>query len=309
MPVDLVRQPDNKFDENAVQVCIKEFMEEYRFIGYIPRGLAARLAPILARGSSYDCEIFRVSKLKWRAAISIKLTTYPVSTIKLKGYISQIPAKRRTLTDNQSPTGKIFRRHTDLIKWSRNFDGISGIYIIWNEDYQVYIGQSSDIGNRWRQHFYHLINRTHHNGSLQHDWTHCGDKYFRFDLLEELPFEELDDMEAYYVTKFNSYVAGYNETPDGRTKCPQPIARPPEIRPDIPGMNIPIHPSIPISPILQVTTPSPVGKTQRGEQRNTVGQRTTKPVIYANRSIRSAINDIFNRSIDDLRKNLKNNLE
>lgn len=44
-PLELVREPTNKYDANAVMVCFGK-----RQIGYLPRGLAAEVAPLMDKG-------------------------------------------------------------------------------------------------------------------------------------------------------------------------------------------------------------------------------------------------------------------
>ena len=46
----LVREPKNKYDQNAVLVVWSN-----RALGYIPRGLAAKIAPVLDAGKSVIC--------------------------------------------------------------------------------------------------------------------------------------------------------------------------------------------------------------------------------------------------------------
>ena len=49
-PIILTREPDNRFDANAIRVERKDSAQ----IGYIPRHLAYRIAPVMDR---YDCSI------------------------------------------------------------------------------------------------------------------------------------------------------------------------------------------------------------------------------------------------------------
>lgn len=50
VPVELRREPDNQFDENAVLICCGGDP-----IGHVPAGLAVRLSPMLADGQQFSC--------------------------------------------------------------------------------------------------------------------------------------------------------------------------------------------------------------------------------------------------------------
>lgn len=48
----LKRDPENQFDPNAIQVWAGD-----TWIGFIERGLAEELAPLMDAGTEYDCEV------------------------------------------------------------------------------------------------------------------------------------------------------------------------------------------------------------------------------------------------------------
>ena len=48
-PIKLVREPANKFDPNAVQVWIEPPGARLYMLGYVPRDIVSRLAPLLDR--------------------------------------------------------------------------------------------------------------------------------------------------------------------------------------------------------------------------------------------------------------------
>lgn len=57
----------------------------------------------------------------------------------------------------------------------------SGVYIILNTaSMRVYVGQSRNIRQRWRQHRNALRRGMHSNKSLQADWSSSGEECFRF---------------------------------------------------------------------------------------------------------------------------------
>lgn len=55
VPVRLVRNPDNKFDSNAVEVRWGSEM-----LGHLSRDVAARVAPLLDNGADYDASVYQV---------------------------------------------------------------------------------------------------------------------------------------------------------------------------------------------------------------------------------------------------------
>lgn len=57
VPVLLVRNPDNEYDENAVEVHVPAMGRGSSMIGHVPRDLAARLAPSLDRGDVWSARI------------------------------------------------------------------------------------------------------------------------------------------------------------------------------------------------------------------------------------------------------------
>lgn len=67
----------------------------------------------------------------------------------------------------------------------------SGIYEIRNTvNGQRYIGQSSDIEKRWKQHLYRLNNKTSTNKKLQNAWDKYGRYAFSFSVIGEcLPYK------------------------------------------------------------------------------------------------------------------------
>lgn len=89
-----------------------------------------------------------------------------------------------------------------------------GIYKITNKiNGHSYIGQSVDIERRWRQH----INFPKENSKypLYQAFVKYGIENFSFEILELCQKEKLDNREIYFITKFNTYCNGYNQTCGG----------------------------------------------------------------------------------------------
>lgn len=90
---------------------------------------------------------------------------------------------------------------------------ISGIYCIENAvNNKKYIGQSTNIADRWRRHISELNMGLHHNDYLQKSWIKYGQEMFLFYILEECGETQLNDKERYYIEKYNTLDRdkGYN---------------------------------------------------------------------------------------------------
>lgn len=101
---------------------------------------------------------------------------------------------------------------------------ICGIYCIENIiNNKKYIGKSIDIDRRFYLHKRDL-NKFHKHSSehFQNAWTKYGEENFKFYILEECLFEELNDREIYYIWFYNSVdknfgyniLSGGNEPPN-----------------------------------------------------------------------------------------------
>lgn len=58
--VALVRNPENEYDENAIEVHVPTLGRKASMIGHVPRDLAARLAPSIDRGDVWAARIAAV---------------------------------------------------------------------------------------------------------------------------------------------------------------------------------------------------------------------------------------------------------
>lgn len=90
---------------------------------------------------------------------------------------------------------------------------MTGIYIIRNLiDGKVYIGQSTNIEKRLRDHKSYLRRGQHHNILLQRSFCKYGEGAFSFDVLSECVAEELDLYEKTWIAFYRSTSkdGGYN---------------------------------------------------------------------------------------------------
>ncbi|WP_346905973.1 GIY-YIG nuclease family protein [Clostridium sp.] len=93
-----------------------------------------------------------------------------------------------------------------------------GIYSITNlVTGDKYIGQTRvSFENRWNQHKRDLGLNSHHSEHLQRAWNKYGEEGFEFKAIhicDELDI--LDDLEIYYIKKYDSFNNGYNLTTGG----------------------------------------------------------------------------------------------
>lgn len=77
---------------------------------------------------------------------------------------------------------------------------IPAIYIIVNlKTNKVYIGQTSDIHRRQKDHIKSLTKGNHRNRYLQRAWNKYGEKAFKFKVLEYCSIEKLDEREQHFL--------------------------------------------------------------------------------------------------------------
>lgn len=201
----LKREPNNPYDKNAIAVILNG-----SHIGYIPKKeAAARLTPILDAGREYLAEVSQISPRKKQDIFRIQLSTYTKPAQK-----SNPRRSSRQLTRQKKPAFYSQDHYAAI----QNAKSLCGIYRIRCKNSKTYVGQSTNIGVRWQAHIHALSKGFHSNAALVDDWAKLGPKQFRFEILEECPAEQLDDLEIYYIQKENSFYAGYNATIDGQSR-------------------------------------------------------------------------------------------
>ena len=96
---------------------------------------------------------------------------------------------------------------------------ICGIYVIKNTVNDLcYVGQSIDILTRWIAHKNAAKNKkdSSHYVKIHQAMNNIGIDNFYLEILEECPYEKLDDREIYWIKKLDSYNNGYNMTTGGQ---------------------------------------------------------------------------------------------
>ena len=89
----------------------------------------------------------------------------------------------------------------------------SGIYKITSlKTGEIYIGKSTDIKNRWQQHCKTVFNCGTIASSLLHTkMKQHGIENFTFELVEQVPKDQLSEREAFYIDFYQSKKVGLNE--------------------------------------------------------------------------------------------------
>ena len=95
-----------------------------------------------------------------------------------------------------------------------------GIYkIVNNTNGKIYVGQSIDIERRIKSHRCVLNHNRHINKHLQSAWNIDTESSFVFSVVEECPKKQLDEREAFWISKWNTCDSryGYNFRPGGNS--------------------------------------------------------------------------------------------
>ncbi len=83
------------------------------------------------------------------------------------------------------------------------------IYVIQNEtNYKIYVGQSKAPNKRWVRHKYDAMIRNH-KLPLYNSIRKYGVDNFNFYIIEELPDNEIDSSEEFWIQYFRSWDANY----------------------------------------------------------------------------------------------------
>lgn len=106
----------------------------------------------------------------------------------------------------------------DLIKYA---NGRVGIYKITNiSNGKVYVGSSSNIGQRWYSHIGMLKKGSHHSRYLQQDWDEINNPdAFQYEIIEECDEKNLLEIEQKYIDKLDSCKKGYNSVKSYSSKA------------------------------------------------------------------------------------------
>ena len=98
----------------------------------------------------------------------------------------------------------------------KNKEVISGVYGLYfeNNNNKYYIGKSYDILKRYSQHCKNLRCNVHHSKTLQNAYNKYG-TYPTLYILYKGYGDILSELEIYYISEFDSFRNGYNQTGGG----------------------------------------------------------------------------------------------
>ena len=99
------------------------------------------------------------------------------------------------------------------------YNYIGYIYIITNDiNGKSYIGKTNDLVRRWKEHCYGNSNTSILSKALKK----YGLSHFIFDIVAQIPFDDIDELntvlkelEIYYIALYNTFKDGYNATVGG----------------------------------------------------------------------------------------------
>lgn len=100
---------------------------------------------------------------------------------------------------------------------------ITCIYLIKNKiNNKVYIGQAVNYNRRIKEHKSRYNNKTEktERNFLYRAMRKYGIENFDFSILQECPVSELNNLEQFYITKYDSLNNGYNMTAGGQNDQP-----------------------------------------------------------------------------------------
>lgn len=75
---------------------------------------------------------------------------------------------------------------------------------------KVYIGSTNDFYRRKHEHFWELMNKSHHSAKLQSDYDKYGEEKFSMSIIEECEDDVRLDREQHYIDLYDSANKGYN---------------------------------------------------------------------------------------------------
>ncbi|QTN31180.1 GIY-YIG nuclease family protein [Akkermansiaceae bacterium] len=199
----LRREPDSKFDRNAVRV----FRANSK-LGYLPKNLSAEIVAYLDSGGRYSATVAHLGTRTKNGK------SYPSIAVDL--CLHGMPEHPGV---------------DELEQAAASLKRIRGIYRISNSaEQKSYVGSSADVGKRLIKHLDDLLNGEHGNHLLSAAWIRHGAATFGFHLVEELKQGDLLDREAYHIRQLGTYPRGFNHSSDGQGKTAMPASKVAELK-------------------------------------------------------------------------------
>lgn len=188
MRVTLRREPNNQYDRNAASVYCGRSK-----LGYLARNLAAEVVSYLDSGGKYSGVITNVGQQTYKGS------KYPTVSVDF------------SFDDLRTPSGA-----EALFQAATGFVGVRGVYLVFNTvENRGYVGSTTDVGQRFRQHISHLINGQHVNHKMSLAWLTHGPQSFQLSLIERIEGADLLEREAHHIQRLGTHANGYNHSADG----------------------------------------------------------------------------------------------
>lgn len=173
---------------------------------------------------------------KWRNRVSVEKDTYhtawahnhSVLEDEVRHYLGLTDRDRGDLDELMRVCGKLrnpvpvykaiydvyFKTSVGVMAQDIGANGVCGIYLLTDRtNGKVYVGQSVNIGDRWRQHVRRGCGAevgTIAGGKLYGAMMEHGVWNFKFEVLEVVDKDSLTEREKYWIHYFNSVENGYN---------------------------------------------------------------------------------------------------
>lgn len=173
---------------------------------------------------------------KWRNRVSVEKDTYhtawahnhAVLEDEARHYLGLTDRDRGDLDELMRVCGKLrnpvpvykaiydvyFKTSVGVMAQDIGANGVCGIYLLTDRtNGKVYVGQSVNIGDRWRQHVRRGCGAevgTIAGGKLYGAMMEHGVWNFKFEVLEVVDKDSLTEREKYWIHYFNSVENGYN---------------------------------------------------------------------------------------------------
>lgn len=192
-PISLVAEPENKHDRNAVAVYLKTQEK----IGHIAADIAERYQAYVRSGMIKSAIISNTELQKSRCKIELRVEIFSTQGV-------------RSLSKKISPKGSM-----------GSYPGVYQIDLGFN---RIYIGSTSDLSRRLKQHNIALRAGKHANPLIQKDFDNGGGALFSFTVVKiHQDASDALESESRVIRQFLADgKALYNLTEDGQGRVPDP---------------------------------------------------------------------------------------
>ena len=131
---------------------------------------------------------------------------------KLSGFFSEMFVEFLETREEERQKRALGISPKQVIALREQRKGFTGIYIIYNYTKDMYyVGQGQNVYVRCSNHF--LAKGNH---EIYADYKYGDEFFIQFISLVESGYDNLDDLERYYINRYDAYRHGYNKTKGNR---------------------------------------------------------------------------------------------